>query len=98
MSDSISIKLFLGFHNHGEIKMLLNQSPLWKEAKLFQKQSLTETQFQEKDYIGFFFEAPLSYFELKEKEKDLKNQLIYYCPKLQVEKHKIILFSQVFLS
>lgn len=98
MSENVSAKLFVGVQNHGEVKSLLNHSPQWKEAKLFQNHPLIEIHFQEKEYVGFFVSPPLSYVDLKEKEKDLKNQLIYYCPKLQVEKQKIYLFSQLFLS
>lgn len=98
MSSSVCVKIFLGFHQNGEIKMFLNQSSQWKSDKLFQSQELTEARFQDKEYIGFSITTPLSYSALKAKEKDLKNQLVYYCPKLQVDKHKVYLFPQLFLS
>jgi hypothetical protein len=95
---SAHVKFFLGFPLTSEIKMHLNQSPQWKEASLFQTQEMTEINFEGKEYIGFLLESPLLYTQLKNKEKDLKSQLQYYCSKIQIEKQKIYLFPQLFVA
>ncbi|MBA3723183.1 MAG: hypothetical protein H0W88_12390 [Parachlamydiaceae bacterium] len=98
MSTPTNIKFFLGFIQNGEIKMHLNHSNLWKDATLFQKQELMTTHFQEKEYIGISIETPISTIILKDIENNLKEQMQHYFPKLEIDKHNVFLFSQLFLS
>lgn len=95
---TIQTKIFLGFVLNKEMKIHLNQNSKWKENKLIGKLLLTETHWQEKEYIGIFIPSLLSYTQLKEKEKEVKVQLQFYCPKLNLDKHSIYLFPQLFLS
>lgn len=96
--SAIHVKIFIGFWQQGELKMHLNHSHLWKEAKLFQNQGFVETQFQGREYIGKFIESSLFYNQVKEQEQELRRQLREYCPKLNVDKQVIYLFPQIFLS
>lgn len=95
---SLNTRIFIGYIQNREIQIHLNKSKNWKEAKLLGYASLTETQWQEKTYIGLFIPDLMRYSQLKEKEKELKTQLQIYCPKLNLDKHSVYLFSQVFLS
>lgn len=97
-SNSIRIKLFIGIHANGEVKMLLNQSPSWKEDKILSSQKVCETQFQSREYIGKFIESPLPYDQLKAKVQEVKKELQHYCPKLNVDKHSLHLFPQLFIA
>ncbi len=97
-SSPISVKCFLGIVQTGEVKLYLSQNKIWKKAKLFQDQTLVETQFQDREYIGKFIDSPLSYDQLKQIEQEIKKHLKLYCPKLDVDKQVFFLFSQLFLS
>lgn len=94
---SLQIRIFMGFIQNKEIKIHLNQSLSWKEAKLVKDTSLVENQWQEKEYIGLFIPLGMAYTLLKEKEKEIRGQVQIYCPKLHLDKHPVYLFSQVFL-
>lgn len=95
---SIQTKIFLGYLLNKEIRIHLNQNSKWKENKLIGELLLTETHWQEKEYIGIFMSPLLSSAQLKEKEKEVKSQLQVYCPKLNLDKHSVHIFSQLFLS
>jgi len=95
---TIQTRIFLGFILTKEVNMHLNQSLIWKESKLIGNLSLSETEWQEKNYIGYFIPSLLTYAQLKEKGEEIKTQLQIYCPKLNLDKHSIYLFSQLFLS
>ena len=93
---SIQIRIFMGYIQNKEVKMHLNQSIKWKESKILGELLLTETQWQEKDYVGLFISSSMTYVQLKEKEQVIKTQLQIYCPKLNLDKHSVYLFSQFF--
>jgi hypothetical protein len=95
--SSLTIKIFIGYLENGEIKMYLNQSSNWKEAKILQVNDLIETLFQSREYIGKFIESSLTYEELRQKEKEIRNHLQVYCPKLNLDKHNLCIFPQIFL-
>jgi hypothetical protein len=94
---SFEIRIFLGYIQNKEMKMHLNQSRKWKEARLLGEITLMETQWQENDYIGLFIPPCMTYAKLKEKEQEIKTQLQIYCPKINLDKHLVYLFSQLFL-
>jgi hypothetical protein len=95
---SVQIRIFMGYLQNKEIKMHLNQSANWKEAKLLHENSLMETQWQENDYIGLFIPSGMVSSQLKVKEQEVNQHMQAYFPKLNLEKHKILIFSQVFIS
>jgi hypothetical protein len=94
---SIQIRIFLGYLQNKELKIHLDQSICWHEAKTLGLATLTETNWQEKDYIGLFIPSRLNCHQIKEKEQEIKSQLQVYCPKLNLDKHSSYLFSQLFL-
>lgn len=94
---SIQIRLFLGYYENKEIKIHLNQSALWQKEKTLGLSTLTETNWEEKDYIGFFIPQLVNCSQIKEKEQNIKTQLQLYCPKLNLDKHSIFILSQLFI-
>lgn len=98
MAKGIEVKAFLGYLKAGEVKIQLNQSTKWNRDKGINADLLTETTLQEKPYIGLWIPLPISYPELKNHEKKVKEQMLNYCPKLNLEKQTLCLFSQVFVS
>lgn len=101
IKNRIEFRLFVGCVITSELKMLLNQSCLWKQAKITQsiKDDLQEVHFNQKDYIGFFLvedQVPLS--ALKQIEIKILQTLKSYCPQISSEKIRIRVFSQVFIS
>ena len=95
---SIQIQMFMGHILTKELKLHLKQSSHWKESKLLEHSFLKETCWQGKEYIGCFFPPLSTYSQLKEKEQQVRMQLQIYCPKLNLDKHSIYLFSQLFLA
>lgn len=95
---TIQIRIFMGYVQNKEVNLHLGRSASWKEEKLLGNLHLVETRWQDKDYIGFFISSFMTYDQLKEKEKEVKTQLQHYCPKLNLDKHAIHLFSQSFLG
>lgn len=94
---SLQIRIFLGFIQNKEIKIHLNQSLSWQEAKTIGQEELKETNWEQKEYIGLFIPSLLTYAQIKEKEKEIKTQLQLYCPKLNLDKHSSYLFPQLFI-
>lgn len=94
----MQIRIFLGFEQNKAIKIHLNQSPLWKEAKLLGASFLIEISHQEKNYIGCFIPEFLSLLQIKEKEQEIRSQLQLYCPKLSLDKHHSYILSQLFIT
>lgn len=96
--SAVQIRIFLGFLQNKELKMHLNQSAAWKEDKMLGALKLTEAQEKDKEYIGFYLRSLMTCRQLKEKEQEIKSQLQFYCPKLNLDKHHSYLFSQLFIS
>jgi hypothetical protein len=94
---TIQIKLFIGVVQNKELKMHLDQSAQWKEAKLVGQTDLKETNWQEKEYIGYFIPQMLNCRQIKEKEQEIKTQLQLYCPKLNLDRYSAYLISQFFI-
>ncbi|MFI0435204.1 MAG: hypothetical protein ACH350_05690 [Parachlamydiaceae bacterium] len=95
---TIQIRLFMGFLFNKELKIHLNQNSKWREAKLIGECSLIEAISQDKEYLGCFIPSLIPYDELKKQERDVRDQLQIYCPKLNLDKRSIYLFSQLFIS
>lgn len=93
------LKLFAGILITSEIRMHLNQSIRWKEAKILKEYDpahLLEVHFKDQNYIGKFLPEPRANLtELKQCEKEIKEALKKYCPTLRTERFKIkVLFQQ----
>lgn len=101
IKNKIRIKLFVGYPLNAEFKLQLNQSSAWKQAKIHPNNSerLTETYYQEKNYLGYFLEEEsLTLPELKNMERKINELVHQYCPNLKLEAHKIYIFPQVFVT
>jgi len=100
LETGINFRLFAGCLMTSELRMQLNQSSLWKQAKIAPSlQDLIETHFQEKDFIGLFLQSDkIQLEELRQIEKKISQVLKTYCPQFPSEKIKILVFSQVFIS
>lgn len=99
--NKVKLKLFIGCVITSELRLLLNQSPLWKQAKIdpSAQKDLIETHFHQKDYIGLFLiDDKVSLSELKQCEAQILLALKSYCPQFASEKIRIIVFSQIFIS
>ena len=94
---AIEIQIFIGFRQNGEIKAHLKRSSRWTDAKMINQALLKETSKDAAEYIGCYMPSQVFYDQLKEKELELKRQLQIYCPKLNLDKHPIYLFSQIFI-
>lgn len=93
----IEIRLFFGILENSELRMHLNGSSLWQQEKTLGSE-LIETDRNDKRYIGLFASYPLSYSRLRETECFVKNRLQVYCPKLNLDTRRCVLFSQLFIT
>lgn len=98
----VKVKLFIGYPMNAELKLLLDQSSQWKQDKITRyrnPESLVETHYQDKDYIGrFFFEEKLTMAQFKQLELDIKTKVQVYCPNFNTDRLKIFIFPQVFVT
>lgn len=95
---AVQIRIFIGLQQNSEMKMHLNRSAAWKEAKLLGHVNITEIQDQDKEYIGQFVPSLLTCAQLRKIEAEIKSQLQLYCPKLNLDKRRSYLLSQLFFS
>lgn len=101
VKNQLALRIFTGFLINPELRMHLQQSKLWKEAKLFHHltASLVEVRFEEKDYIGRYLPLPeISIQEIKSLEDEIKKEIQALCPMLKVDKLHLRFFSQPFIS
>lgn len=89
----IQIHLFLGYPQEEELAFHLSKNPHWKEGEL----ALRETSWQNQNYVGVFLSPLLSCPEIKEKSKQIKNQVQLCCPKINLDLFSIYLFPQILL-
>lgn len=95
---TIQTRIFIGFLISKELDLHINQSDQWKEDKIQASSSLAMTDWENKKYIGQFAGCLLTYDELKKIEREARSQLQIYCPKVNVDKQPIHIFTQIFLS
>lgn len=101
VENRVKFKLFVGIQISAELRLLLNLSHEWKQAKITSPKGddLIEAHYHDKDYIGLFLSSEKTCVnELKLIELQIFQKLKNYCPKFSSEKIKILVFSQVFVS
>lgn len=95
----IRCKLFAGCLITAELRLLLNQSLLWKQKTIDSSSQLVETHFHQKDYIGIFLNQNTATLEeLRIIDAKISQNLKTYCPQFASEKLPVLVFSQVFIS
>ncbi|MGK5595049.1 MAG: hypothetical protein ACSNEK_06805 [Parachlamydiaceae bacterium] len=102
MATKVFLRLFVGVLITSEIRMHLNLSIKWKEAQILKEldpNRLTEVHFHHDNYAGKFLpHETFSLDELKLQEQEILAKLKGYCPKLGIEKIKLKIFPQQFIS
>lgn len=97
--SKIEIRLFAGFLLSSEIRMHLNQSPLWKRSSFEKESPLIETHHSQQDYLGIFLEeSHLPLTQVEQTDQMLRNRLAQYCPNLGIDHLSILLFPQIFIG
>lgn len=95
---TIQPRIFIGFLMSKELDLHINQSDRWKEDKLEASSTLSIADWEDKKYIGQFADSLLTYNELKKIEREARSQLQIYCPKINIDRQPIYIFTQIFLS
>lgn len=100
IEKGLCYRLFVGCVITAELRLQLDQSPVWKQARVAKSsQDLVETHFHEKDYIGLLIDKDNANLnELPPIESKILQALNNYCPDFASEKIKVLVFSQVFIS
>jgi hypothetical protein len=101
-TENIQIKIFIGTLLSHEIKRFLNQSSTWKEAKIVGQNLQSEWRelhFQNKDYFGKYIpESHISLPDLRTIENELKELIMKHYEDLPVDKIKVVIFPQMFVT
>lgn len=101
VENKIQFRLFVGCLMTSELRLQLDQSHEWKQAKIgpLEENNLVETHFHEKNYIGFFLvNNHVTLSELRQVEDKIFKALNAYCPQFASEKIRVLVFSQIFIS
>ncbi|MCB1136005.1 MAG: hypothetical protein KDK78_07035 [Chlamydiia bacterium] len=98
----VQTKLFIGVALRPDIRMLLDQSPVWKRIRAVREEGtgdLIELSFQSRSYVGLFAGGEhCSIADLRSLSKHINNKLGSYSPDLDVDKLTLEVFPQVFIS
>lgn len=99
-SSKISIQLFVGCLLSVDIKRQLYQSPQWKQKSLEDPDSrLVEVFHKNKDYLGkYVAKQMMTLSEFTQCQNELLEKIGSYCPNLDRETVKIIIFPQLFVG
>jgi hypothetical protein len=101
-NSCMTSRIFIGYYLHPELKVHLSQSLNWSQSKIVRGDNLNElleTHYHEKEYIGRFLNQDvLTINELKTIEQQIQLRLAEHCPSFPLEKLKVCVFSQVFIS
>jgi hypothetical protein len=93
MSNSLSIKIFVGTLINSELEFLLNRSHSWQIERI--DSSFLEVMKDNKKFLGFFLtEATLP--EIEKTVSAIKHNLLLYIPGLNTEELLIQIFAQFF--
>ncbi len=84
IKERVITKLFVGCVLTTEIRIALNHSSAWNQAKILADESeLKEQRFQGKDYFGIFVHSDqIPIHELRLREAAVRSRLRFYCPAL----------------
>ena len=100
--SGIAVKLFVGCLLTGEGKLNLRNSLGWKQAKISGQHhplNLQEIHYQNHEYLGIFVsEEYLTLKELKVFEERIRKAIEDYCPDLDQNTLKVVVFPQILVS
>ena len=102
IQERVTVKLFTGYVISPELKMHLKESREWDQALTLasrKEDDLIHVPYQNKEYIGIFSEDnQLNISEMYDLEKTIQQTIQRYCPEFPIEKLKLSLFPQIFIS
>lgn len=87
--EKITTKFFLGCLLSPDVRIALNRSAAWNQAKIIaasDETELREQHFQDKDYLGIFIHShQIALDELRIKEAAIRKRLQVFCPELKTQ-------------
>ncbi len=102
MNSGINIKIFFGCKLDSKLKLLLNESIAWKNAKIegqANQSAWVETRHDGSDYLGIFLPSnPLKFSELKTVQTSFLSNLQLYSSEIDTKSIKLVLFPKVFIK
>lgn len=97
--DRITTKLFIGLLITSEVKMHLQNSPFWRNAKAMpNEEHLIEVRHRGKNYIGCYLkEEGIQLKDLKKMEIMVTTKIGAYLPQLSLSNDDCVVFPQLFI-
>lgn len=102
ITETLTMKMFVGILATSEVRMHLTQSMLWKQITIVREEKGAELQqvhYQGKDYVGFYLEEQAAdLIQIQKYEEAVKEKVQKYCPDLDCRKQPVVIFGQVFCA
>lgn len=100
-TKELNYRVFAGFAVSAELKNELTQSKEWNLLRILplnDRKKLSLVRFESKEFIGVYLpDKQLTLLEISRVAEDLKDKLRTLCPKLNVAKPQLKLFTQAFI-
>lgn len=97
----ISAKLFIGCHLSPDLRIQLNQSLAWKHSRLHTEPGVepVEIRHEGRDYLGFFLPRERAeLLEVRANASPIRDAICRYCQKYPVDRLRLYVFPQLFVS
>jgi len=98
-SSQITTCLFLGIRQTPDVGMALNQSKEWAQDQIAPPSegvALVTKRHQGKDYLGLSVGGDsITMQEIETLERQIREQVAHYCPKLPIQGLRVYAFAQV---
>lgn len=102
MESKLTVKIFVGCLLTAEARLFLQNSLKWKHALIEGERSshhLLSVHYENKDYVGKATDKDNATLEeLDAIEKNIRQQMSFYCPELDTNTLKIMIFPQILVS
>lgn len=100
-SNKVVVKLFAGIPVKPELKLQLQQSGSWNQARVLSgdERDVIELHYQGRDYIGnFLSQAKPTLADVQSSDAHIRQCIARYCPNYSMNEISVHIFPQVFVT
>lgn len=98
--ERLRVKVFIGAQITPDMRLLLNKSVLWNQAKIGSSDDcLKEIHSSDKDYLGYYIQQEFVQIDfLKTLEAKIRDLIKAYCPNINADRISVQIFPQIFIE